>query len=502
MSKRKQLRAAAGDHVLKSVTVLGVAVDVKRRRGTPNLQLEALVEKDGQQDRMRVSAKTPDLEEALSAAKALAAELAKQLGITISSSAEWLIARGVDLTIGEVFDVYRELRLPHLSATAQLAMNTAMKQLCFVWGKDLRVADINQPLVDEFIAARMRGIKGEGLSVKSWGGVRYGSARNGIVRLGTILNFVGALKHEGRSVFPSDPLQGVRLSADDPNVRRPVSNIRRYRLLLKHEPDLIARLQEQYPDAANPHLEGLFRLVVVMARETGRRIGAIRQLRVRHVLRTEEQVRSALASAGGFHQEDWADDWPAGAIHWASETDKKKYARVTPISRRVRAEIEQYLRVHPCPDDPDGYLFPHPFIPGRCLNNEMVWRWMNTLEAIVRQHGNVLPKLVMGQYHPFRRMWRSERSGAFDPRLIAMVGGWSVKTGIAMDDSYQWFSATAAYLCVEFDPAVHRTAANPVPGVSVPGLAEQVLSPEHLNRELASLRGEDTRGAKPVGNQA
>jgi hypothetical protein len=115
---------------------------------------------------------------------------------------------------------------------------------------------------------------------------------------------------------------------------------------------------------------------------------------------------------------------------------------------------------------------------------------MDILEKMIRKHGHILPKLVQGQYHPFRRMWRSERSGAFDPKLMKMVGGWSVKTGVSMDDNYQWFSPTAAYLCVEFDPAVHRTLANLIPGVNVPGLAEEILSPEHLQRELSALRGE------------
>jgi integrase/ribosomal protein L28 len=490
MSKRNRARVAAGDHVLKTVTVLGVKVAVKRRRGTPNLQLEANLEKDGQQERMRVSAKTADLEEAIVAAKAYAAELAKELGMTMTSAAEWLIARGVELTIGEVFDVYRELRFPSLAYDTKLHMGGAMKHFTFVWGRDLRVADINQPLVDQFIAARVSGIEGPGLSEKSARGVCLGSARGEIVRLGTIFNFVGALKHEGKAVFPSSPLTGVRLPPDDPNVRRPVASARRYRLLLQYEPKLLAHLQRHYPYKSNPHIRDLYRMILVIARETGRRIGAIRRLRMKHLLRTEEQVRTALATAGGFHDEEWADSWPAGAIHWARETDKKRFARVTPLSRRVRRQLESYLAEHPDAGNPEAYVFPHPSVPGRCIDNEMLWRWMNTLEEIVRENGHVLPKLAMGQYHPFRRMWRSERSGAFDARLISMVGGWSVKTGVAMDDSYQWFSPTAAYLCVEFDPAVHRTAANPVPGVSVPGLAEQVLSPEHLKRELSALRGE------------
>lgn len=487
MVKRKGSRAAAGDLVLDSVAVLGVKVDVKRRRGTPMLQLEAIIDPEGEVQRVRKSARTADVVTAREAANAFALELAKLVGVTIPSATQFLVARGVNLTIGEVFDAYRELRLPRLSHAGQLSMETAMLHFAFIWGADLRVADINQPLVDEFIEARLRGIAGPGLSPKSADGVRKTTARQQVVRLGTIFNFVGRLRYEGVPVMATNPLAAVRLPEEDPNMRRPVASPRRYALFLQHEPLLAAHLREH--NAPSMHLvPGLYRLLLVVARETGRRIGAIRRLRFAQILRTESEVRHALAAAGGFHDEEWAVDWPAGAIHWVSDTDKKRYARVTPISRRVRAELDAYIREH-WSGDPDAYIFPHPLVPGRCIGNEMIFRWMNAIEGIVRAHGHVLPKLAHGQYHPFRRLWRSERSGAFDPRLIALVGGWSVKTGVAMDDSYQWFSPTAAYLCAEFDPAVHRNESNAVPGVLLAGLAQEVLSSEHLNRELRAVRG-------------
>lgn len=487
MRKRKRSRAAAGDLVLDSVSVLGVKVDVKRRRGTPMLQLEATTDHEGEVQRVRRSAKTADVASAKESANALALELAKLVGVTIPSAAQFLVARGVNLTIAEVFDAYRELRLARLSHSAQVMMETAMLHFAFIWGADLRVADINQPLVDEFIATRLSGIEGPGLSPKSADGVRLSTARCQVIRLGTIFNFVGRLRHEGVPVMAANPLAGVRLPEEDPNMRRPVASPRRYALCLEYEPLLAAHLREHNPPSMHL-IPGLYRLLLLLARETGRRIGAIRQLRYAQILRTESEVRNALAAAGGFHDEEWAMDWPAGAIHWVSETDKKRFARVTPISRRVRAELDAYMREY-WSGDPDAYVFPHPLISGRCINNEMLWRWMNAIEDIIREHGHVLPKLPHGQYHPFRRLWRSERSGAFDPRLIALVGGWSVKTGVAMDDSYQWFSPTAAYLCAEFDPAVHRNASNAVPGVLMPGLAQEVLSPEHLNRELRAVRG-------------
>jgi hypothetical protein len=497
MTKRKRTRAAPGDLILKTVTVVGVKVDIKRRRGTPNLQLEALLTRDGQEERLRRSARTADLDRATRAANALALEVAKLLGVQIPKVAECLVARGADLTIGEVFDAYRELRCKYLTRETARAIITTMTYFSWAWGRDTRVADINQPLVDEFVAVRTRGISAPELSIRSAEGVALSTIHSQLCRLRTILNYVGGLRHEGRPVLAGNALAGICFPDPGPNVRRPVANARRYALYLEFEPLLYARLEREHTRLRIPIPRGMYRLLLVLTRETGHRIGAIRRLRFRHLLLMEEQVRSALAEAGGFHEEDWVESWPAGAIYWPPDTDKKKYARVTPVSRRVRSEIDQYIARY-YNGNPDAYLFPDPWHPRRCLTAGLAWKWMGVLEEMIRDRGHSFPKLVLGQYHPFRRMWRSERSGAFDPKLIKMVGGWAVDSGSAMDDHYQWFSPVAAFLCVEFNPAVHRTAANLIPGVNVPGLAEDVLSTEQLDRELRALRGEEEAGANGV----
>lgn len=95
---------------------------------------------------MRRSARTASAVRAKEAAGAFALELAKLMGVTIPSAAHFLVARGVTLMTGEVFNAYRELRLPRLSRAGQVTMEPAMLHFAFLWGADLRVADIDQPL--------------------------------------------------------------------------------------------------------------------------------------------------------------------------------------------------------------------------------------------------------------------------------------------------------------------------------------------------------------------
>lgn len=489
MSKRKRSRAAPGDLIVGTVTVLGVKVDVKRRRGTANLQLECLLEQDGKQHRERRSAKTTDLQTALANARALAVALVRVNGNLIPQTEEYLVARGNQLTLGEVFDAYRELRLTTLGPSCSTHARGVMKRFTHVWGPDTRVVDIDQARVDQYVAVRKIGISAPDLSPKTALGVKDTVVRDDFNWLSIILRYVGGLKHDGRKVLSGNPLEGLRFPRAAAHVLRPVADVRRFELCMEYAHILDDPTGHRSgPVLPVPARSGVFRVILFLARNTGRRVGAVRKLRFAHILRTEEQVREALAAAPG-HEESWAADWPFGAIAWVSENDKKRYIRIMPISQRTREVLDEYIAQHYDGED-SGFLFPSLIgDPKKPIASSTLAEWLDEVEVFVRARGIVLPKLRQGQYHPFRRMWRSERSGAFDRRLIALVGGWKVETGVAMDDSYQLFTPTAMYLCAAFDPARDLGVDSPVPGVLVPGVAKRLLSPKHLERVLKELRG-------------
>jgi hypothetical protein len=91
-----------------------------------------------------------------------------------------------------------------------------------------------------------------------------------------------------------------------------------------------------------PHLEvadaveplGRFRCVLALARECGRRINAIVNLRATDVLLSPEQIEIALAAVGA--PTEWAAHWPHGAVRWRAEFDKMGYVSVTPLSPLAR----------------------------------------------------------------------------------------------------------------------------------------------------------------------
>jgi len=95
-------------------------------------------------------------------------------------------------------------------------------------------------------------------------------------------------------------------------------------------------------DIAEP--TGRFRLVLVLARETGRRINAICKLSVRDILLSRPQL-TALGEVG--LPLDWADQWRHGAIRWRGATDKMGYDLVAPLSAAARAALELYLDRYP-----------------------------------------------------------------------------------------------------------------------------------------------------------
>jgi integrase len=136
--------------------------------------------------------------------------------------------------------------------------------------------------------------------------------------------------------------------------------------------------------------------LLVLHAGTGRRNGSIR-----HV-----QYRDLLLDVG-----------PHGSIRWRSESDKMRRESVVPISPEVREAIDRILAERP--GIGKAFLFPAPRDPSSCVRYELTASWLRRAEKLAG-----LEPLVGGCWHPFRRMWATERKDLSSVD-VAAAGGWA-----------------------------------------------------------------------------
>ena len=487
--------AQKGDLVLATVQYVGVEVQVKRRRGTPMLQLESDFRRNGEGKRPRVTSGTDNLEVAMDRARQFALELAVEMGFT-PDLMDRLIARGGSLSLGEVFDLYRRVRLPRKAPGTQAQMDISMRHFETLWGREFLVRDIDQEKVDAFGDARKRGgyaLIGAAPHTPLSPPATSTTIRYTLKRLNTILRWIRGRRHNGARILPDNPMEGLELPPADDEVRQPMADPRRFRLYMAYAPAYEARATRIARERVRIRPE-MLSLLIALARWTGRRRGAIVHLRFRDVLFHTTEVRSALARAGGFHQNWWAEDWPYGAIRWDRMWDKMNRTGVVPMPARLNQMLASYVSRY-FAGDPEAWLFAPTRSTGAPLSTKHLSYWIVMLERLIRADGHDLPKLEHGLLHPFRRMWRSERAGSrFDRKLVAICGGWHAKEQDEVDGGYLQYLGVAMYLCMEFDPGVHVSAEAPVPGVGVAGLAAAVLGADGLARFQANARGETEPG--------
>ncbi len=103
-----------------------------------------------------------------------------------------------------------------------------------------------------------------------------------------------------------------------------------------------------------------------------------------------------------------ADHTPHGAIRWSAESDKQGVLHITPISADVRSELERYFSLNP------RGLTDLPLVPSvehgdRAISRSLATKWLVKAEKLAE-----LPKLTGGIYHPYRRLWATERKNLPD----------------------------------------------------------------------------------------
>ena len=354
--------------------------------------------------RKRLSADTSDRSTAEAKAEQLAKEIAKQqlLGITPER-----------LTLGELFTAYWKEKGYNLEGQWRRGAETRAKLFLAAWGDSCPVAQISQTSVDAYCAARRAGRVAPPLRTKRLAEgktlprLRDGALDSDFAWLASVFNWARDHKlASGQRLLDHNPLHDCRRTLPrEKNVRRPIASHDRYLRTLGTA------------DVVDPR--GRLRLILTLARYTGRRESAIIQLQASDVLLSTARITRALADGG--MDERLADHMPHGALRWSAETDKQGMLHITPISEVTRTALERYLAQTPLVGDVP--LFPSPKDATRPMARELAARWLLRAEAQAD-----VAKLLGGTFHPYRRLWASERKHLADVD-VASAGGWkSTKT--------------------------------------------------------------------------
>lgn len=333
------------------------------------------------------------------------------------------------ITLGQAWMLFQQHRLPLLSAERQMDVQRHARYVLAHFGRDFRLDDLSQSHVDAFVAARQSGAAMGWVERRPKGGpkpVRAGTIRNTVLWLSSLCRWARSHRVNGRRLMVANPFDGIAVPQER-NPKRPVANVDRYTKTLEHT------------ETADP--TGRLTCLLTLARETGRRINALCQLRASDVHLSPEAVRRALAAQGD--DEARARHMPNGAIRFRAEHDKLGFDDLAPISRATRAALDAYLRRYLVVGE--APLFPY---SAQRPNVPMTVRQASHRLAHAEELAE-LPKLDRGLWHAYRRAYASERKHLPDVDVARSAGWRDVGT---MKRSYQQSDPATLLRAIENEP--------------------------------------------------
>ncbi len=329
--------------------------------------------------------------------RALAEEHVRQVARALAK--DLLAGRRGDVTLGECFSLYFRYRAPLLRPAWRQAAETRRELFETAWGRDKLVTDLGETDVEIYVARRRSGDLAPEHHRKTKA-VRDGTIASDLSWLSSVFNWARKRKEEGKRLIPENPLHDVTRPSEK-NVRRPVASHDRFLATLS------------YTDEVDPL--GRLRCALSLARYTGHRESGILGLRASDFLRDPKAIRAALAALGMNEEE--AKYMPRGALLWRAEEDKQGVNWITPLSTRARSAIDDYLAASPRVGK--APLLPSDKDPSKPLRRDVAARWLLQAERFAS-----LPKMLGGVWHPYRRLWATERKHLPDAD-VAQAGGWT-----------------------------------------------------------------------------
>ena len=300
--------------------------------------------------RLRRSLKHRDWDRAKRQADEIAAGLAEPRATNVADT------EPEPLTLDTLFDIYGDEVTPTKAKGTQKYDRGAMKMFLRFFGKHRKAATLSQRDWDRFIRARRAGRAG-----RSGKPAADRTIQQDLKLLLAILNWAARSRdEEGRLLLESNPLRGLKA----PSEKNPTRV-----MLTQAEYEALLRVADE--------VDWRFKVALVLAHETGHRIGSIRQLR-------------------------WSDiEIDARSIRWRGEHEKTGYEHRTPVTAMARAALVEAGRHNPGIGDTP--VMPAPKNPFACMSRSLARDWWKRAERLA----GLAPKRGRG-WHSLRRKFASD----------------------------------------------------------------------------------------------
>ena len=232
------------------------------------------------------------------------------------------------LTLEALFEMYGEEVTPTKAESSQRSDRAATRMFLQFFGPGRSPATLSQRDWDRFIRARRAGRVGA-----SGRPVTDRTIEHDLKFLIAVLNWAAKSKDErGELLLDRNPLRGLRKPTEK-NPTRVVLSEAEYQALL----------------GVSRRVDWRFHVALVLAHETGHRIGAIRQLL-------------------------WSDiDLDGGVVRWRAEHEKTGYEHRTPVTVEAMAVLEEAREMSSVHEDTP--VLPAPRDASRCAGRSLVRAW-------------------------------------------------------------------------------------------------------------------------------
>ena len=275
------------------------------------------------------------------------------------------------LTLEMLFDIYGEEVTPSKRRKSWQRDRAAMAMFLKFFGRDRRPETLSQRDWDRFIRERREGKVGP-----SGRPVGNRMIEADLTFLMAVLNWAARSRDEqGRLLLDRNPLKGLRKPVEK-NPTRVVLTEEEYQALL----------------GVSLRLDWRFHVALVLAHETGHRIGAVRNLL-------------------------WSDvDFNGETIRWRAQHEKTGYEHTTPLTPEAVEALEEARRRNPA--GADAPVLPATRNPSECVGFPQTRFWWKRAERLA----GLEPKRGRG-WHSLRRKFASDLMD-LPLKVLCELGGW------------------------------------------------------------------------------
>ena len=286
------------------------------------------------------------------------------------------------LTLKTLFDIYGREVTSTKAQASQRRDAVCMRMFLSCFGGHRNPATLSQIDWDRFIRERRSGTIGHSGKL-----VSNSTIAGDLAFLITVLNWATRSRDDqGRLFLQSNPLKGLKKPVQK-NPKRVVITEPEYQALL----------------GVSLKVDWRFRVALVLAYETGHRIGAIRQLR-------------------------WSDiDLEDEVVLWRREHEKTGHEHRTPLTPAAVAVLTEARRRNPGIGDVP--LLPAPMDPSRSVSHPQAGAWWKKAERLA----GLEPARGRG-WHALRRKFASDLMDQ-PLKVLCELGGW--KTAQTVLQCYQ-----------------------------------------------------------------